>query len=428
MRSIASVFVLSLLLASALPACMHPGSKSNVIDKECPELLLEEEMVQGESITTEDLHGKVVLFLFYQRDCEGCERIAMPRIQKLHEEFKDHPCARVFVINTAFDKDIYPNLADIVDTRKHLIRMDWTMPVARDLDEQTNELFTVDDESGTPQAVVVNEKGIVCAHDWYSEEEEMNALDARFRGLAAGMNCHCVRMPRKVCNSCDRSRKLIEEGDYSSAWDAADTIAGSYGYEADEKADAEYLKKWIEDTAAESFDTLDREFETDPETAITNAKAIVKRFKGVTGAEDFAAKVEGWAKSDTLQNFRKDRAALEKIAADIKRNGGNVAVDRRKDVVDRLKSIADRAGSNVVGSDARKHLEGMGVAVESGSSGVADVKSSAGKARVGSDNGGNKVSSGGSSKAVIKDRAGPAPVKSKSPSATNRNRHVRQSR
>ncbi|MCA8916708.1 MAG: redoxin domain-containing protein [Planctomycetes bacterium] len=421
-----AAFLLLALLPAALPACMHPGSKSNVIDEECPELQLEEEMVQGDPITDESLEGKVVLFIFYQRDCDGCERIAMPRIQKLYEEYKAHPCAKVFVINTAFDKDIYPNLADVEETRKHLLRMDWTMPVARDLDEQTNALFTVDDESGTPQAVVVNEKGVVCAHDWYTEDKEMDAVDARFRTLAAGMNCHCERMPREVCDSCTRSRDYIKEGDYERAWDEANTICQSYGYTDKEKADAAYLQKWIEDTASEHFENLEREFEVDPETAITRAEETVSRYKGVTGAKDFAAKVENWRKSDALQNFRKDRADLEKATADLGRAG--VTETGRKAVVDRLRSIADRAATNRVGQAARKQLEKVG-AIEKADKG-SEVKATG---KGGSSLGRRSSSASGDSAIKSKSRpatgnAGPAATRETKPATSNLNRKVRQAR
>ncbi|MCB9893540.1 MAG: redoxin domain-containing protein [Planctomycetes bacterium] len=416
-----AALLLLALLPAALPACMHPGSKSNVMDEDCPELLLEEEMVQGERLTDESLEGKVALFLFYQRDCDGCERIAMPRIQKLYEEYRGHPCAMVFVINTAFDKDIYPTLADIEETRRHLIRMDWTMPVARDLDEQTNALFTIDDESGTPQAVVVNEKGIVCAHDWYSEDKEMDAVDARFRTLAAGMNCHCRRMPREVCDTCTRSRDYIKEGDYERAWDEANTICKSYGHTEKEKADAEYLRKWVEDTASEQFEYLEREFEVDPETAVTRAEEIAKQFKGVTGSKDFAAKLEDWRKSDTLQNFRKDRTALEKATADLSRIDSNS--DRRREVVGRLKSIAERAGNNSVGVAARKQLEKAGEVVKS-DTGAKDIKSSS--------NGGSSLgrtsASGPSGANATKTKPAGNAVKEKAPSTSSRNRQVRQSR
>lgn len=351
----ASTFLLGLLLANSLLACRHEGSKSNVLGEACPEMLLEEKWVQGEPITPERMKGKVLLFLFYQRECEGCERQAMPRIQKLHEKYIDHACALVFVVNTAFDKDLYPYLADIEETRKHLVRMDWTMPVARDLDEQSNELFTIDKQSGTPQAVVVNEHGQVCAHDWYSEEKEMDAVDAVFERLAAGLNCHCVRMPRKVGQNCQRAWDAIEAGDYKSAFDHADTIARSYGYDEADKADADYLKTWIEEQAKGQIDRLDQQFKTDPEAAVEGVDEVVKRFEGVTGVKDFAKRAEGWRDSPVLADFRKHRKELEKVEADI--SAGEINDERRRVLVERLKDISDRAGETVVGSNARKQLE-----------------------------------------------------------------------
>ena len=386
-----------LTLAPALLATDRP--ESNVLGDECPELLLEEEMVQGEIAPLED---RVSFFLFYQRESEGCERIAMPRVQKLHEVYRGSGCWQVFVINTAFDKEIYPYLADIKETRKHLRRMEWTMPVARDFDELSNELFTLDDISGVPQAVVVDENGIVRAHDWYSTDEEMDRVDAVFKRLAAGMNCHCIRMPREVGEGCSRIYRNIEEGNYAKAWDDADTMYKNAGTTEADKRDAEYLKRFVEGIVEIRVERHRKDFEFDPETALTRKDTVlddVKKFEGVPGTKDFVAEVSKWAHSPRLKDFREAREDLDAVEVEIEK--GEIAkadtakaevakADARDKLAAKLGAIAERAKDTVLEERVRKNLEAIGAAdradskdsVDADSRSDKDADSRSGKDRV----------------------------------------------
>lgn len=367
-----------LILAPALLATELP--ESNVLGEECPELLLEEEMVQGE---LRPLENRVSFFLFYQRESEGCERIAMPRVQKLHEAYAGSRCWQVFVVNTAFDKETYKYLADIEETRKHLGRMDWTMPVARDLDELSNELFTLDDISGVPQAVVVDENGIVRAHDWYSTDEEMDRVDAVFKRLAAGMNCHCIRMPRKVREGCSRIYRNIEEGDYAKAWDEADTMCRNAGTTEDDKKDADYLKRFVEGIVEIRVERHRNDFNYDPEAALAKKDAVLddmKPFEGVPGTDDFVSEVSKWKDSPRLKDFRDAREELTKIEGVISEGFEDGA---KPDLADRLSAIGSRAKDTVLAERVNKNLEAIGAAdriekadVKAGSSSAKDSASS----------------------------------------------------
>ena len=354
MRTICLITLLT--LAPALLATERP--KSNVLGDECPELLLEEEMVQGEIRPLED---RVSLFLFYQRECEGCERYAMPRLQKLYETYAGSKCWQVFVINTAFDKEVYTHLSDVEETRKHLRRMDWTMPVARDLDELSNELFTLDDVPGVPQAVVVDENGVVRAHDWYSTEEEMDHVDTVFKSLAAGMNCHCVRMPREVRKSCAGIYKAIEKGDYAKAWDDADTMCKSYNYDEADKKDADYLKRFVEGIVEIRVERHRKDFQFDPEDSLETKDAVIddiKKFKGVPGATDFIDEVSKWNDSPTLGSFRNTRTELEAVEDAIARGIGD---NKKDDVTGKLQGIAERAKDTVLAERVKKSFEAIGI-------------------------------------------------------------------
>lgn len=355
MRTLCLITLLT--LAPALLATDRP--ESNVLGDECPELLLEEEMVQGE---LHPLENRVSFFLFYQRECEGCERIAMPRVQKLHETYAGSKCWQVFVINTAFDKETYSYLSDIIETRKHLRRMEWTMPVARDLDELSNELFTLDDVSGVPQAIVVDENGIVRAHDWYSTEEEMDRVDAVFKRLAAGMNCHCIRMPRKVREGCNRIYRNIEEGNYAKAWDNADTMCKNPGTTEADKKDADYLKRFVEGIVEIRVERHRNDFDYNPEAILQKKDAVLddmKPFEGVPGTADFVTEVSRWKDSPRLEAFRKARTELEGIEKAIAKG---VKGESQVALADKLSAIAARAKDTVLAERVNKNLEAIGAA------------------------------------------------------------------
>lgn len=348
-----------MLLATDLP-------ESNVLGEECPELLLEEKMIQGE---IKPLANRVSFFLFYQRESEGCESIAMPRVQKLFEKYAGGNCWQVFVINTAFDKDAYPYLADATETGKHLQRMGWTMPVARDLDEKSNGLFTLDEISGVPQVVVVDETGVVRAHEWYSSVEEMDRVDAIFKNLAAGMNCHCVRMPRKVGELCGRAYKAIKDGEYSKAWKDADLICSKMGYDDKDKADAEYLKQFIEGVVEIRVERQRRKFEFDPETALSTRETVLeemKPFEDVPGATEFVEEVKNWDESPDLQLFRdvqKKLSDVEKtLAKEDLKGADRDALDEKLQakLADELVAIAEKVRGTALAKRIDDKLKAIG--------------------------------------------------------------------
>lgn len=378
MRTLSLIAILTLapaLLATELP-------ESNVLGGECPELLLEDEMVQGE---LRPLENRVSFFLFYQRESEGCERIAMPRVQKLHEAYAGSKCWQVFVINTAFDKETYEYLGDIEETRKHLRRMEWTMPVARDLDEVSNELFTLDEISGVPQAVVVDENGIVRAHDWYSTDEEMDRVDAVFKRLAAGMNCHCIRMPRKVREGCSRIYRNIEEGNYAKAWDEADTMCKNAGTTEADKADADYLRRFVETIVEIRVERHRNDFTYDPEAALAKKDAVLddmKPFEGVPGTNDFVTEISKWKDSPRLKDFRDARDELARIEGVISEG---IKDDAKPDLADKLSDIAARAKDTVLAERVHKNLEAIGagdlIEKPDAKASNVDVKDSASRAK-----------------------------------------------
>ncbi len=350
--------VLLLLCTAGLSAQRWSQPKSNVLGEACPELQLEEEMVQGPKLTQDDFEGKVVFILFYRRDCMGCENIAMPRLQKLWERYKDSKCVRVLAINTAFDKEIYSYLADVEQTREHLKRMRWEMPVARDFDELSYELFELDEEVGTPQAVIVDQHGTVRDHDWYSDEPEWEHLEATFDRLSANLNCDCHVKPREVTRACRGSYDAFHEGDYAKAWDEADAVDKSLVSGDDDRKDARYMKEFVENLARKKMQRIEDNFYYDPVDGLERAKPVLDKFKGVPGVSRFSARIEEWAKSGTLEDFVKSREELDKIESEIAEitKKGDIADEAKAAYLKKLEGIAEKTGNNAIGARARNRI------------------------------------------------------------------------
>lgn len=369
MRTALAMFVCC-LVAAALQA---KPPESNCLGEYRPDILLEREMVQGKQITPEDLEGKIVFFVFYRRDCYGCEHFAMPRLQNLYNRYRESKCVLVFAINTAFDKDVHPKLADVNETREHLKRMRWEMPVARDYDELSVELFELDEISGTPQVVILDQRGTVRAHDWYSDEKEWTHLEATFDRLAANLNCDCHTLPREVTQGCSRSYETFKAGDYKKAWDEADMVCNSPSYDDKDRADAEYLKKFVEDLAQRRFRRIEDNFTFDPEAAITHADPAIESFRGCPGTDVFVDKVKAWKDSPALADFRRVKADLEGIEAELAKLDPKDEPARIKHI-ERLEKLAATAGSNAVGARARNHVAAAKGKPEPAGSGRANAK------------------------------------------------------
>jgi hypothetical protein len=346
-----ALFALGLLLAGALSA----QSGSNVKGKPCPTLLLEKQMVQGLEIKQKDFEGKVVFFLFYQRDCEGCELQAMPRVQKLFERYQHSKCVIVMVINTAFDKEFSPHLAQIEETRAHLRMRQWTMPVARDLDERSYALFSIDGESGTPQAVVLDETGKVREHGWFSNDKEMKRIERGMDALVDRLNCDCIRKPRDVSRACKPAYDAIVAGDYAKAYKEAETVVSFRRPGDQDRVDAEYLKDFIEILATTRIEKIKDEFAFDPVSALTRADEVVDKFKGIAPVTEFENVASGWRESDTVKDFVTIREEFEKLESEIA-GKPEISAEESARLVDRMEGILKRAGETAVGVRARDRI------------------------------------------------------------------------
>jgi thiol-disulfide isomerase/thioredoxin len=369
-----------LLLAGAMTAQSRVERGSNVIGKQCPEMFLEEWMVQGPEIKQKDFQGKVVFFLFYMRDCEGCELHAMPRLQKIFERYERSKCIKVLAINTAFDKEFKPYTAEVEETRAHLRLKRWTMPVARDRDERSYALFEIDEQSGTPQAVVLDENGKVLDHDWFSTEKEMDRLERCLDAAADKLNCDCIRKPRKVGQACTRAYDAICNGDYTRAWKEADAVA-SHRRDGDaDKKDAEYLKDYIEGIARVQIQKVRDSFNYNPVQALTEAESVIASFKGVTGVSDFATVTGTWRESDNFKQFELVQAEFDRLDSELSNREGELTPEERANAAKQLNELETRAAGTAVADLAKERASGLSIAapneIETGS---------------GSDNGGSAM-------------------------------------
>lgn len=383
----------ALLFAIALMPCalfaQAETKGSNVLGQHCPELQLEAEMVQGDPITQADFAGKMVFFCFYQRGCPGCEEQAMPALQKLYERYAYSKCALVLAINTAFDKDKDAYVADVAATRAHLRAKGWTMPVARDLDEKSNPLFTLDGIAGTPQAVVLDENGFVCDHDWFSTREEIRDLNATADAVFAGLNCECVRLPRKMTGACKGAFENIRKGEYNDAWHKATEIADKPESRDQDKRDAEELKEWLTGLVRDRTRKFEENFEYDPIDTVDRAGAVADKLKAVPGAQDLIAKADAWRRSDTYAKFKQIKDELETVEAEIAKPNADTGALRK-----RLEDIGTRAGNTSVDARARGRLGatngGQGVSggnsVQPGTGGASKVSATGGNRRVANSN------------------------------------------
>ncbi|MBX3475180.1 MAG: redoxin domain-containing protein [Planctomycetes bacterium] len=357
-----------LFAITLLPCAMFAQAEakgSNLLGQLCPELKLETEMVQGDPITQADFAGKMVFFCFYQRGCPGCEEQAMPALQKLHERYGYSKCALVLAINTAFDKDKDAYVADVAATRAHLRAKGWTMPVARDLNEESNPLFTLDGIAGTPQAVVLDENGFVCDHDWFSTRDEIRDLNATADAVFAGLNCECVRLPRRMTGACKGAFEHIRKGEYNDAWHKATEIADKPESRQQDKSDAEVLKEWLTGLVKDRTRKFEESFDYDPIDTVDRADVMADKFKAVPGAQDLITKADTWRRSDTYAKFKQAKDELETAEADLARPNADTAAGRKK-----LEDIASRAGNTKVGDRARAGIKAIngGQGLEGGTS------------------------------------------------------------
>ena len=186
LKIVGLILLISLFSLSLFAQGRKRGKKVNLVGKNCPQLELEDYMLQGEKITQADFEGKVVFIEFFQNGCPNCLKVSLPHLEKVYKKYKDDPDCIVLAINTAFEKRKYPSMANEDLTKKLLKSRGWTFPVARDKDEKSVKKFkcTVPGlpivSHGTPLAVIVGPDGKILAHTWSNTDKNVNKLTTAF--------------------------------------------------------------------------------------------------------------------------------------------------------------------------------------------------------------------------------------------------------
>lgn len=341
------------LAASVLIACTAHAQDSKLIGKPCPALKLAPHMLQGDPITPDDFADKVVFIDVYQRGCPTCESNSMPHLQALYSRWKNDSRVLILAINTAFEKDQYPWMADEDGTREHLRNKGWEMPVARDLGEETVRLLGMGESYGTPMALVLDPSGTVIGHSWNSRPEDAARLERIFEDAVDALTPR-ISVP-------DRSfhERLAPAVELLAKHDAAGALKLCSRYTADSfdaaiRADAQALHDHIE-ASIEAEITLSRDlFAQDPLAAVERAALVETAFRGTPPLKDLAREVGEWKQRAEYQDLLKMTRELDKI--DARLGKGPLAARPRDQAIGLLERVVEAFPDSRTARRARKAL------------------------------------------------------------------------
>lgn len=341
---ILSMLCLGLIALGGFAGPADAQESSPILGLSCPDLLLEDYMLQGDLVTQYDFEGKVAFVDIFQRGCPTCESNSMPHLQKMWEKYKDNPDVVILAINTAFEKNLYPIMADEDATKAFLKEKGWTMPVARDRDEKTVPLFRKEMPSrpgtltyGTPIAFVVDADGLIVAHEWNVDEEHSRALEKAFEEALTRVYPE-IRDVDAALNPCLAS---IKRRDFGAAWQAAEAVAGSADSSETQKTDAGYLQDWIAEYIGAREYEIEDAFRVNPVKSEIRLRKLAARFQGVPLATDLIAKADEWAGSDELKTYKLTQNEVKAILAEIEKGGYYLTLEQAQPILDSLAKIGE---------------------------------------------------------------------------------------
>lgn len=341
---ILSILCLGLIALSGLAVPVDAQESSPILGLNCPDLLLEDYMLQGELVTQYDFEGKVAFVDIFQRGCPACDSHSMPHLQKMWEKYKDNPDVVILAINTAFEKNLYPIMADEEATKTYLKEKGWTMPVARDRDEKTVPLFRKEMASrpgtltyGTPIAFVVDADGLIVAHEWNVDEDHSLALVKAFEEALTRVFPEI----RDVDAALNPTLLSIQRRDFGAAWQSAEAVAGAAESTEAQLADATYLKEWITDYIGAREYEIEDAFRVNPAKSEMRLRKLAARFQGVPVATDLIVKADEWAKSEALTTYKKAQNEVQAILAEIEKAGYYLTLEQAQPMLDGLAKIGE---------------------------------------------------------------------------------------
>ncbi|MCK6439218.1 MAG: TlpA family protein disulfide reductase [Planctomycetes bacterium] len=374
-----------LVNATPILAQFSDYKPSKLVGKPCPEIPLENYMLQGDLIAQADMYGRVVYIDFYQTGCPSCEKYGMPHAQELFEKYKDNPDVIVMVVNTAFEKDSRPFTADEAKTKDHLVKKGWTMPVARDKDERCiDEVFG----QGTTSGLILDPSGVIRYHQVNLGDEKN--IERIIEEQIATLKDTDVPAPYSTHVALADTVRLIGEKDYGEALQSAKDVL-----EWEERALKETDDKQAkDDEGAENFSNrnpkeaakvvrharylislITNSFKRrcahwtrlqtyDPPASIPYGETIAETFRGVDPEFDATAGLAGLATmTDEYKAFvaldEEYQNALKQYEKETTIKGG----DASKSVA-LIKDIAERGKGTRIGDDAMAFLKNIGAATD----------------------------------------------------------------
>lgn len=325
----------ALLLGATLAAAgVRAEDETTLIGKSLPTLRIKPYMIQGERVVQDEFHGKVVWLELYQCGMTACERTAMPHLQALWDRVRCEPDGRVLVVNTSVEKDRYPLAANEENTRRHLQVRGWTMPVARDADEQTAKLLRRSAPAGAPMTLVIGPDGRVLAHEPPTDDAAIARLERIFttaletlafpplRALNPALKDAVTAIGRRKFGP---ARKLAEAQGLTAPEDAADLV------------------ERIDDLARRRIERARRLYLFDPEAGVQAAVKLNVEFLGVPAADAFTRETNAWPYGNVMRSFVRQRDDLAQIDAELAQAGPGLTAAAAAPLIERLEAVA-RAG------------------------------------------------------------------------------------
>ncbi len=117
--------------------------EKNRLDESLP-LLKTVTTLQGDTLRSSDLKGKVAVIDFWETWCSPCKE-AFPHLQNVYEKYKDHPKVRFLILNSAWSDTLE-------EARSWMEQQDYSFPVYFDHNSSTADAYGV---RGLPTTMVL---------------------------------------------------------------------------------------------------------------------------------------------------------------------------------------------------------------------------------------------------------------------------------
>ncbi|MCK6439613.1 MAG: hypothetical protein L6Q71_05365 [Planctomycetes bacterium] len=291
----------------------------------------------------------------------------MPHAQKLYEQYKDNPDIVILVVHTAFEKKQYPWMADEERLKKHLKEKGWTMPVARDKDEQCiNKVFGL----GTSSALVIDPSGVIRYHGYNGKEGEK--IDKLLEEQLSVLQDVTVPAPYDVDECLSSVLGLMQDGKYTDALKQAELVAAAEednlkkAQKADEGAedfsdrdpnvsakimrDARYLASLIRNSAKRLAKRAEKLFTYDPPAAVKLAQKVSGEFRGIDDGDALKGKAGTWADSEEYKTFVALEAEFKQAVKTYEQNPSEGALAKIED-------IGELAVGTRIADEAKKYYD-----------------------------------------------------------------------